>query len=321
MARTISSSISGPVNLANPAQDNPLVITRKGAVISSGAGVDGIDGTAAAVWTITNSGKILSAGGIGISLAGAGTVTNGPLRADNALISGSAGGVAINGAGTVSNTGLISSSYGFGVELRSGGSVKNTGIKSAIWGVLRCRNRRCQRHGHQEGTITGSFDGVDLFAGGRVTNSGIRSAISGGTYGVYVAGAAGTVTNEGTITGATAPWFGSGVDLTSGGVVKNFGASSVISGIDSGVKISGSTGTVTNNGTITGANSVYLASGGVVKNFGTASVISGAFSGVWIDGAPGTVVNEGKITGTAPGTAWASTWPRAARSPTAARRP
>lgn len=134
MARTISSSISGPVNLANPAQDNPLVITRKGAVISSGAGVDGIDGTAAAVWTITNSGKILSAGGIGISLAGAGTVTNGPLRADNALISGSAGGVAINGAGTVSNTGLISSSYGFGVELRSGGAVTNTGAASAILG-------------------------------------------------------------------------------------------------------------------------------------------------------------------------------------------
>ena len=112
----------------------PLVITRKGAVISSGTGVDGIDGTAAAVWTITNSGKILSAGGIGISLAGAGTVTNGPLRADNALISGSAGGVAINGAGTVANTGLISSSYGFGVELRSGGAVTNTGATSAILG-------------------------------------------------------------------------------------------------------------------------------------------------------------------------------------------
>src|SRR5690348_5596775 len=47
MARTISSSISGPVNLVNPAQDKPLVITRKGAVIS-GPGVDGIDGTAAA---------------------------------------------------------------------------------------------------------------------------------------------------------------------------------------------------------------------------------------------------------------------------------
>ena len=143
MARTITSSISGPVNLVNAAQDNPLVITRKGAVISSG--VDGIDGTAAAVWTITNSGTVLSADGFGIWLAGAGTVTNGPLLADSALISGSAGGIAINGAGTVKNTGLISSSYGFGVELLAGGLVKNTGIASAI---------------------------------------------SGGTYGVYVAGAA-----------------------------------------------------------------------------------------------------------------------------------
>lgn len=203
MARTISSSISGPVNLVNPAQDKPLVITRKGAVISSGTGVDGIDGTAAAVWTITNSGTVLSAGGFGISLAGAGTVTNGPLRADNALISGSAGGVAINGAGTVNNTGLISSSYGFGVELRSGGTVTNTGAASAILGGFSgVEIAGANGTVTNEGTITGSFDGVDLFAGGRVTNSGIRSAISGGTYGVYVAGAAGTVTNEGTITGA-----------------------------------------------------------------------------------------------------------------------
>jgi hypothetical protein len=98
------------------------------------------------------------------------------------LISGSAGGVAINGAGTVTNSGLISSSYGFGVE---------------------------------------------LLARGVVMNSGAASGISGSTYGVSVAGSAGTVTNEATITN-TPPWFGSGVDLTSGGKVTDSRASSSV---------------------------------------------------------------------------------------------
>jgi hypothetical protein len=301
MARTISSSISGPINLANPAQDSPLVITRKGAVIS-GPGVDGIDGTAAAAWTITNSGTVSSEGGIGISLAGAGTVINGLVRLDNALISGSVAGIEIQGAGTVTNVGAVSSSYGFGVELLSGGSVTNSGAASVISGGY-----SGVKVAGAAGTVTnagkitgGAFDGVNLSSGGVVKNTGTASAILGGTYGVYVSGGVGTVTNEGTIAGANNLWFGSGVDMASGGKVTNSGKASLISGVDSGVKISGSAGTVTNNGTITGANSVWLDAGGVVKNFGTASVISGPFSGVWIDGGVGTVTNEGKITGTAP---------------------
>jgi hypothetical protein len=293
---TITSTVAGPVNLVSFPAANPLVITAAGAVVSLD---DGVDGTAAGAWTITNDGTVSSANGNGIFLAGDGTVSNGPSAGVAASISGSAAGIVINGVGTVTNSGLISSSYGLGVDLLSGGTVVNSGAASAILGgysgVEIAGASGTVTNG---GSITGAFlFGVALSAGGDVTNSGTASGITGYSSGVMISGSAGTVTNEGTITGANS------VYLAAGGVVTNRGIASVISGPFSGVYIKDGVGTVTNEGTIAGTAPAYsfgvdLAQGGVVTNSGSASVISGGFDGVFLYAASGTVTNEGTIIGT-----------------------
>jgi T5SS/PEP-CTERM-associated repeat protein len=107
-------------------------------------------------------------------------------------------------------------------------------------------------------------------------------------------GAAGTVSNDGTITGTS----GDGIRLASGGAVTNSGSASAITGGGSGVDITGPSATVTNDGTITGTShdGVVLSSGGQVTNNGSAASISGGNFGVYIDGAAGTVTNDGTVT-------------------------
>jgi hypothetical protein len=98
-----------------------------------------------------------------------------------------------------------------------------------------------------------------------------------GFYGVSISGGAGTVVNNGRISGVLYDRlgvinFGAGVYLGSGGSVTN-GASADITG-GYGVKISGGAGTVINDGRIAGteppdgisSDGVYLASGGSVTN-------------------------------------------------------
>ncbi|WP_158927342.1 Hint domain-containing protein [Acidisphaera sp. S103] len=93
------------------------------------------------------------------------------------------------------------------------------------------------------GSAAGSL-GIDLRAGGTIGNTGL---ISGNHYAIRVRGAAGTVTNAGSITSQT-----DGVVLFAGGSVSN-AAGGVIAGTTNvGVYISGGAGTVTNAGTIDG---------------------------------------------------------------------
>src|SRR5579863_8943090 len=121
---TISTTVSGPVTLSNPLLDNPLVVTATGAVSSVTPGSDGIDGTNAASWIITNDGSIASATGRGISLAAGGTISNGLISGTAASISGSIAGIAIyGGTGAVTNDGRLSGQYG--VTLGLGGTVTN----------------------------------------------------------------------------------------------------------------------------------------------------------------------------------------------------
>ena len=153
------------------------------------------------------------------------------------------------------------------------------------------------------GTIaaTGTLaDGVRLMDGGAVSNglSGASSAYIYGTKsGVYITGAAGTVTNAGTIlsTGTA----GYGVNLTSGSI-GNTGLIEGAGGVGIGVGIGGVAGTVTNSGTILGTGTsgrgVALGAGGSVGNTG-AGLIEG-YSGVYIRGVAGTVTNSGTIHGT-----------------------
>jgi hypothetical protein len=117
MATTISSAITGPFTLSP--SSNPLSITAKGKITSTGANIDGIDGDSGTAWAITNGGTVSSAGGWGINLAGAGSLSN------SGVISGASGGIQTRGVGTVTNKGTISSSNGNAVYFASGGTVTN----------------------------------------------------------------------------------------------------------------------------------------------------------------------------------------------------
>jgi len=140
---------------------------------------------------------------------------------------------------------------------------------------------------------------VMLDSGGLVTNgAGAKSKalIEGGGFGVFVAGAPGTVINHGTISGA----HSDGVYLTEGGVVTNGANGSkgaLISGGYDGVLTAMKTAVVTNDATITGGHfGVDVAGGGSVVNAAGAS-INGGTAGLRLDGGNVTFVNDGVVTG------------------------
>ena len=118
MARTISTAVNGPVTLKR--SDNPLSITGGGSVTSNGAGADGIDGAAGTNWSVSNSGRVSSAGGNGILL---------------------------QGAATVANAGSISGAYG--IDLRAGGTVTNTSGATLAGSVTGLRINRGAGHAHE----------------------------------------------------------------------------------------------------------------------------------------------------------------------------
>ena len=164
---------------------------------------------------------------------------------------GSADGID-GGAGTtwtITNAGVVSAASGNGVSLASSGIVGNTGSisgKDAL--VLRAG-----------GSVTNN-------AGGSISGLGALGAGLGSGAGVYITGAAGTVTNNSTISGVAY-----GVGLGHGGLVTN---TSAITGGEDGAIIQGAVGTVTNSGNITGTvdDGVALFAGGSVTNNSTASI-------------------------------------------------
>jgi hypothetical protein len=95
--------------------------------------------------------------------------------------------------------------------------------------------------------------------------------------GVYIRGGAGTVTNSGTVTGASSI----GISLVSGGGVQNGSASNSTARIGGtyGVKIAGGAGTVNNHAYITGSTGgVFLGAGGYVYNAGSTSGATGTIN-------------------------------------------
>jgi hypothetical protein len=148
------------------------------------------------------------------------------------------------------------------------------------------------------GVISGTAgDGIQLAHGGLVINSGTVSGAGtlgrglGSGAGVYITGRAGTVINNGAISGTAY-----GVGLGHGGTVSNSGP---LSGGEDGVIIEGGNGTITNYGKITATvdDGASLFDGGGIRNAAGAT-ISGAGTagaGVFITGASGTLANYGKI--------------------------
>src|SRR6202166_4388249 len=173
MAKTISSSTTGPVVLGTA--DNPLTITSTGTVTSTGT-ADGVDGGTGTTWTITNAGVVSASSGNGVSLASSGIVSNsGSISGKDALVLQAGGSVTNNVGGSISGLGAL------GAGLGSGAGVFITGAAGTV---------------KNNSTISGAAYGVGLGAGGLVTNT---SSIMGGEDGVIIQSAIGTIANSGNI--------------------------------------------------------------------------------------------------------------------------
>ena len=159
--------------------------------------------------------------------------------------------------------------------------------------------------------ITGYNSGVYLANGGLVDNHATTSSIFGqngsvfGSYGVQIAGSAGTVVNQGTITAASI-----GVDVTVGGAIVNGAtdnAYALISGTTTGV--TAGPATITNFGSIEGQTALYLRHGGTVINTqnvqqhfsnslaANAAIRGDTLAGIVVANAAGTITNNGIIRG------------------------
>ena len=191
---------------------------------------------------------------------------------------GSADGID-GGAGstwTITNAGVVSAASGNGVSLASSGVVGNTGSISGKDALVL----------HAGGSVTNNV-------GGSISGLGALGAGLGSGAGIYITGAAGTVTNNSTISGVAY-----GVGLGHGGLVTNTRA---ITGGEDGVIVQGGIGTIANSGNITGTvdDGVALFAGGSVTN-ASGAVISGQGTlgaGIYITGGVGTVTNAGSIAG------------------------
>ena len=213
------------------------------------------------------------------------TSTAGPVvlsAASNPLYITSTGAVTSTGSGTnginggtgtawsIINAGKIASSGGDGVSLASASTINNKGTLSGVEAVV-------------------------LRAGGTVMNAANASISSSGNgAGVYIAGAAGTVTNAGAVSAVY-----HGVFMAAGGSVSN-AASGSISGQHNGVLFKNQAGTVTNSGNISGTGSggtgVYLQNSGAVTNTSTGTITGHQF-GAFVEGGFASVANYGSISG------------------------
>jgi hypothetical protein len=272
--------------------------------------------------TVTNFGSIVSDSsgtGSGVYLQDGGVVTN---EKHGSIVGAVNAGVAVEGgAGTVVNFGTIGETSGVGVAVYLGaGGVVTNGRSGTALGlieggrvgvVLENRPGKVTNFGTIANTSTlvskgtPAAAGVLLGAGGSLINGGSKATgarIIAAEVGVYVAGAAGTVLNFGTIQST-----GSGVIAApavasvSGGLVTNRGL--IESAGRAAIQFAGKPGTVVNSGSVVsnGLGSagigVYLENGGRISNEAVGAISAAASAGVAVKSGRGVVVNLGTIRG------------------------
>ena len=153
---------------------------------------------------LTNTGSISATGinGAGVYLENAGTVTN----TAGGEVFGNRFGIFIEGGqGLLSNSGRVVASTYDGAILGLGGVILNNVGGVIIGGsngvYAKYRAPADVTNAGSIGATAANSAGVDLADGGSVTN--LPSAvITGGAFGVFITGAAGTVANNGRIDGA-----------------------------------------------------------------------------------------------------------------------
>lgn len=285
--------------------------------------------------TITNSGTISATnGGTAISMLGSSTLTGGVVNSGLITSTGyglymggeigqivnSATGriVALNTAirlfsasvsGGISNSGTISGSNGIVVASGStvSGGISNSGTISGGTAAIYVDQSTVSGGITNSGTLTAGRWGIELqgaavVSGGDVVNSGLIQADTNAAINiVQTSTIAGSITNTGTLHGATGIWMGPSSVVT--GRIQNTGT---IVGTRTGIAVySGSTvlGGITNSGSISGGNGIVVSSGSIVSGGITNSgMISGAAEGIKVRSGSevdGDVVNNagGTITG------------------------
>ncbi len=155
------------------------------------------------------------------------------------------------------------------------------------------------------GTVTDAGTaGILLEQGGTVINGQSGSTVAAAYIGgageaIDVRNAAGSVANYGTIHGV-----GDGVFLEDGGAVTNGASGATSAGItgSNGVNVATASGTVSNDGTISGVSGdgVFLGAGGNVINgadnpTASTALITGSSYGIDVRGNGGTVTNYGTL--------------------------
>jgi hypothetical protein len=218
--------------------------------------------------TINNLGNVDGTAN-GITLSDGGAVRNGNSTNTTALVEGTNAIVTNNAAAKITNY----------------GEIKSAGVLSGY---------------PTTGTYYNYYASIKLNKGGTVTNRAAAEISNG----ISIAGAAGTVVNDGVI-GAPGHWVRVGYEgmtpllsfyydraviMTNGGKVTNGSGTNTSADIRFGVDISGGTGGIVNNGHIGG---VKLLAGGTVSN-GSGSNSAAHIDGVQISGT-GKVTNYGQI--------------------------
>jgi len=281
------------------------VVTLTGAITAT----NGVNITAGSTVTLSDI-SLLNGAAV---LAGQNATVN--VASGGAVRSQTGTGVFFNaGAGTLANAGAI---FAGGNAVFSNGDLNLTNAASGAIDGLFVVGALGNLTLTNAGTINASvanFNNSGIYAGGTgaIANTG---AITSGTNAIYIQGV-GSVSNAGLIQGGGAA-----------STIRLFGANSTVvnlaggqidtTGMGVGVYLDGAGATVTNAGSIRGANSINLVTGGTVINsgvltgtaasgvFGNAmtlannvgGAITGATNGVRFGSGAGALINAGSITG------------------------